>query len=45
MAKGKGKTGSNGTGKKRTSKTSVASRRGNTMQNLSSRFNGSDTPF
>lgn len=45
MAKGTGKTGSNGSGKKRTSKTSGASRRGNSMQSLFSRNNGSNTPF
>jgi hypothetical protein len=45
MAKSKGSSGSSGYAKINANKKTRASRRGNSMQSLSQRNNGSDTPF
>lgn len=45
MAKEKGTSGSSGYAKINANRKTVASRRGNTMQSIASRNNGSDTPF
>lgn len=45
MAKSKGSSGSSGYAKINANRKTGASRRGNSMANISSRNTGSDTPF